>query len=395
MRRALTLSLLWIGISVTCMGCITLPRTPFTQAEQMLASPPGFGQVRYAADSDNLALMLRTSLKPSVKGDIDALAISGGGANGAYGAGLLTGWTKSGQRPEFQLTTGISAGALTAPFAFLGPAWDGELRQAIFGPKTARLLQERGLLSLLTPGLYSKAPLEDLVRSYVTDKMIAAVAAEHAKGRRLLVGTTNLDTEQLNVWDMGAIAMKGGAEARDLFAEVLIASASVPGVFPPTMIKVEEDGHAFSEMHVDGQTESAFFAIPQTLFLAPILSAPPFHAHLFVIINGQLESKFMVTEDSTVPILGRALDVGSKAAIRSAITTSAEFCQHNSCDLSVSSLPATVKDDSLDFSSAHLEGAFAAGESAAIDGSAWEAAPKAVTNKGISDPVADGLRATP
>jgi hypothetical protein len=363
-------------LSATLTGCLTLPRTSFTQAEQALASPDGFGQVRYAAEDKSLALMLRKSLKPDAKGEIDALAISGGGANGAYGAGLLYGWSASGQRPEFQLVTGISAGALLAPFAFLGPAWDDELRQAYFGPRIAHLMQGRGLLDLLTPGLYSKAPLEALVRSFVSERLIKAVAAESAKGRRLLVGTTNLDTEQLIVWDMGAIAAKGGPEARDLFTTVLIASASIPGVFPPTMINVQSGGHAFSEMHVDGQTESAFFAIPQSLFLAEPVSAPPFHAHMFIIINGQTDSEFAVTPRSTIPILARTIDAGGKASVRSIIVSTAEFCQRNGCEVSVSSLPLTVKDDSLDFNNAHLESLFTAGEAGSVNGSGWRPAAK-------------------
>jgi predicted acylesterase/phospholipase RssA len=363
---------------VMLAGCVTLPRAPFTQAEQASASPPGFGQVRYTADDESLARMLRQSLKPDAKGEMDALAISGGGANGAYGAGLLYGWSRNGQRPEFQLVTGVSAGALLAPFAFLGPAWDSELRQAYFAPQIAHLTQPRPLLSLLTPGLYSKAPLEELVRSYVSDRLIQAVAAEHAKGRRLLVGTTNLDTEQLVVWDMGAIAAKGGAEARDLFANVLVASASIPGAYAPSMITVESAGHAFSEMHVDGQTEGAFFAIPQSLFLATPVTPPPFHAHLFIIINGQVDSQFAVTPRSTVPILGRTIDAGGKAALRSELVATAQFCQRTGCELSVSSLPDTVKDDSLDFDQAHLESLFAAGEAGSVNASGWRPAAKTV-----------------
>jgi len=322
--------------------------------------------------------MLRQFLKPDAKGEIDALAISGGGANGAYGAGLLYGWSKNGQRPEFQLVTGVSAGALLAPFAFLGTAWDNELHQAYFGPAIARLMRPR-LLGLLTPGFYSKAPLQELVRSYVSDSLIKAVAAEHARGRRLLVGTTNLNTEQLVVWDMGAIAARGGAEARDLFATVLVASASVPGAYAPSMIKVESAGRAFSEMHVDGQTEGAFFAIPQSLFLAKPVTPPPFHAHLFIIINGQVDSQFAVTPLRTIPILERTIDAGGKAAVRSILVSTDQFCQRAGCELSVSSLPATVKDDSSDFDRAHLESLFAAGEAGSVKGAGWKAAPKALT----------------
>ena len=369
-----------IGVILCVMlaGCVTLPRSPFTWDEQASASPPGFGQVRYAAEDEKLALMLRQSLKPDSKGEVDALAISGGGANGAYGAGLLYGWSESGRRPQFQLVTGISSGALLAPFAFLGPEWDDELRQAYFKPLVAHLTQPR-LFSFLTPGLYGKAPLEELVRSQVSDKLINAVAAEHARGRRLLVGTTNLDTQQLVVWDMGAIASKGGARARELFATVLIASASVPGAYAPSMIDVESAGHAFSEMHVDGQTEGAFFAIPQSLFLSKSVTPPPFHAHLFIIINGRVDRQFVVTPRSAIPILERTIDAGGKAAVRSVLLTTAQFCERTGCELSVSSLPATVKDNSLDFDEAHLKSLFAAGEAGSMDGSGWQPATRALT----------------
>jgi hypothetical protein len=142
------------------------------------------------------------------------------------------------------------------------------------------------------------------------------------------------------------------------------------------MIKVQSAGRAFSEMHVDGQAESAFFAIPQSLFLAKAVARPPFRARLFIIINGQIDSQFSVTPRSTIPILGRTIDAGGKAAVRSVLVSTAQFCQRTNCELSVSSLPATVKDDSLDFNRAHLESLFAAGEAGSVKGSGWKATPK-------------------
>jgi hypothetical protein len=358
---------------------VTLPREPFTAAEQAMASPPGFGHVRYAPDDPVLAETLTRTLKSNAEGDIDVLAISGGGANGAYGAGLIFGWSKTGARPAFQLVTGISTGALAAPFAFLGPDWDEALRRTYFDGKVNHFLHGRGLLSLFTPGLYSKAPLDDLVRGYVTDALIRSVAAEQAKGRRLLVATTNLDTEQLIVWDMGAIAEHGGPQARELFAEGLIASASVPGVFPPAMITVRADnGRRFAEMHVDGQAEGAFFAIPQTLLSTNRSPDKPFRPRLFIIVNGQLSSPFAVTPHATIPILGRTLDAATKASIRASVTSTLDFCRRSGCDLRIAALPASEKDDSLDFSPAHIQSLFSAGQAAIEGGTAWMAAAPAI-----------------
>ena len=371
-RRGLVAAL--IAASVALSGCVTLPREPFTASEQAAASPPGFDHVRYAPDDAVLAGVLTRTLKSNAKGDVDVLAISGGGANGAYGAGLIYGWTRTGERPEFQLVTGISTGALAAPFAFLGPAWDEQLRRTYFDGKIYHFLRRRGLFSLFTPGLYSKAPLEDLVRGYVTDELLKSVAAEHATGRRLLVATTNLDTEQLIVWDMGAIAARGGPQARALFAEVLIASASVPGVFPPTMITVQGDGgRRFAEMHVDGQAESAFFAIPQTVLSMRPAAERPYKPRLFIIVNGLLASPFAVTRHATIPILGRTVDAATKASLRASVASARDFCQRSGCDLRIAALPASEKDDALDFSPAHIQSLFSAGQAAIVSDKAWVA----------------------
>jgi hypothetical protein len=355
-------------------GCVTPARIPFTAAEQAAASVPGFGRIRYVQDEPALAEMMGRALRPDAQGEVNALALSGGGANGAYGAGLIYGWTRTGRRPQFQVVTGVSTGALAAPFAFLGPGWDEQLRQTYFDDKVHHLLQGRGLFGLLTAGFFRKSPLEELVRSHVTDELVRAVAAEDAKGRRLLVATTNLDTQQLIVWDMGAIAAHGGPAARDLFAEVLIASASVPGIFPPTMIKVQDGGRQFAEMHVDGQAESPFFAITRRLLLSTHSRDPKSMPRVFVIVNGPRESEFAVTPLATIPILSRTLDTASKASIRSALAGTLEFCQHNGCDLSVSDLPPSEKNDPLDFSAAHVARLFSAGEAAIQNGQAWTTA---------------------
>jgi hypothetical protein len=160
-----------ILLSIAVGGRVDISRISYSQAEQTSAYPPGFRQVRYATEDDKLRLFLPGSIKPDAKREVDAL--------GANTAGLLNGWSMSGKRSVFQLVTGISAGAHIAPFAFWGTTWDGALCQAYFGPKTAHLMQRRGVLHLLTtPGLNSKALLEELVRSYVSEQMIQAVAGE-------------------------------------------------------------------------------------------------------------------------------------------------------------------------------------------------------------------------
>ena len=377
MRNPLRTLLALLVLSVALGGCVTVARTPFTEIDVARASPPGFDDVRYDQDDARLAQMLRRSMMPSGQNEIVSLAISGGGANGAYGAGLLYQWSKTGQRPQFQLVTGVSTGALTAPYAFLGPDWDEPMRQAYFSPKLAGLLQARGLVGLFTPGFYRKEPLIALVRSEVTDEMLASIAAEHAKGRRLLVATTNLDTEEMVVWDMGAIAARGGPAARELFIQVMVASASVPGVFPPSLIEVEAGGRRFSELHVDGQAGGAFFAIPQTLLLSKMVQREHARARLFIIVNGRLDSVFALTPHSTLSILARSLDTANKASMRSMLISTEEFCQRSGCTLKVSALPPGAVDDPLDFKPAHIAALFAAGAAEAGDHGAWNDSPAA------------------
>ena len=352
-------------------GCATLPREGFTAAEQAIAAPAGFDAVRYTESSPALAAVIEQALRPDSRGDITALALSGGGANGAFGAGVLYAWSQAGDLPQFQLVTGVSTGALTAPFAFLGKGWEEQMRRSYTEGPVYHLLKAKGLYSLLTPGVYSRAPLDDLVASYVTDELMQAVAAEHARGRRLLVATTNLDTEQLIVWDMGAIASHGGPAARKLFAQVLVASASVPGVFQPSLIPVQSAGHAFAEMHVDGQTESAFFAVPPPLVLSHAPDVSMKRVRYYVIVNGQLEGRFAVTKRSSLPILARSFDTAARASLRQTVISTSEFCEAHGCQMRFAEIPVTERDDPLDFSPAHVKSLFTAGIAVVRTGSAW------------------------
>jgi hypothetical protein len=239
-----------------------------------------------------------------------ALALSGGGPDGAFGAGLLTGWSASGKRPQFQLVTGISAGALIAPFAFLGPAYDAPLRDLWTQYETSELITAQILPGLFGgPALADTAPLARLIARYVDGPFLGRIAAEYAKGRILLVGTTNLDAQRPVVWNMGAIARVGTPEAIDLFRKVLLASAAIPGAFPPVHIKVEADGQMFDEMHVDGGTTREVFvgALQSPLRdLDGMFPTPPDH-EIYIIKNGKISGDFGEVKPQTLAIASRAI----------------------------------------------------------------------------------------
>jgi predicted acylesterase/phospholipase RssA len=238
------------------------------------------------------------------------LAISGGGENGAYGAGLLIGWTEAGTRPEFKLVTGVSTGALTAPFAFLGPAYDQQLKEVYTTISAKDVLEQRGMLAaLFDDAMADNAPLKQLVAKYVTADMLKAIAAEHAKGRMLLIGTTNLDARHGVIWNIGKIAASGSPKALDLVRDILVASAAIPGAFPPTMIDVEVNGTPHQEMHVDGGASAQVFVYPPSLHLGELAKEANItrERRVYVIRNARLDPDWADTERKTLSIAGRAV----------------------------------------------------------------------------------------
>lgn len=238
------------------------------------------------------------------------LAISGGGDNGAFGAGLLVGWSQTGNRPEFKLVTGISTGALIAPFAFLGPDYDDQLREVYTTISPDDILEKRSLLGMLFgESAADNAPMWNLVRRNADAAMLQAIGEEYDKGRLLLIATTNLDAQRPVVWNIGEIAKSGHPKALDLFHSVLIASAAIPGAFPPVMIDVTANGQAYQEMHVDGGAISQVFIYPPSINVEE--AAEKFGVQrerdLYVIRNARLDPEWASVERQIFGIAGRAI----------------------------------------------------------------------------------------
>ncbi len=306
---------------------------------------------------------------------VNILVISGGGSGAAFGAGVLIGWNGTGRRPPFQIVTGVSGGALIAPLAFLGAKWDGELRKAFSGERSRGLMQARSfgwLGSLFSISAFRGEPLENLVNGFVTDDLLRAVAAEAKKGRLLLVATTNLDTEQLVVWNMGAIAMRGGAAARTLFRNVLVASASVPGVFPPVLIRVESAGKMFDEMHVDGGTTAPFLFAPEMVSIMPVTLASLHGGNIYVIVNGQLRDADKTTPMRAVSIVKRSVAAGLNSDIRARVELAYTFAKKQTMRLQITEVPAAYPLPSpLDMNPSSMQALFEYGERCAADGQIW------------------------
>jgi predicted patatin/cPLA2 family phospholipase len=223
----------------------------------------------------------------------DALALSGGGKYGAFSAGVLAGWSASGARPPFDVVTGVSTGALIATFAFLGPEYDETLRRYYTSTRAREVYRRRSLPgAFLFASFATSVPLRRLIEDVFTDDVIRAVARAHAEGRRLFIGTTNIDTKRLVVWDMGAIASRGGPGAFELFRTILLASASVPGFFPAVPIEVEVNGKRYTELHADGGVTAQIFFRTSLLNIEEELARsgprPLAGSNLYAIVAGKL-----------------------------------------------------------------------------------------------------------
>ena len=237
------------------------------------------------------------------------LAISGGGDNGAFGAGLLVGWSKRGTRPTFKAVTGVSTGALTAPFAFLGSAYDPSLTEVYTTIDQKDIFERRpALVAVASDSIADTRPLYDLISKYVDDQMVERLAAEYDKGRLLFIATTNLDAGRAVIWDIGAIAKSRKPGSRDLIRKVLLASASIPGLFPPVAFDVEYDGAMYQELHADGGTMTQMFLYPPTIDAGRIASTLPARQRTaYIIRNGKLTEEWKETDRKTLEIAGRAI----------------------------------------------------------------------------------------
>lgn len=312
--------LLAVFLVVNIQGCATVTkRNPVPEVQSQIAQIPGIPKARMWGDQlppdfdKRLAkykAQMRANNPEAIGRPHTYLALSGGGANGAFGAGLLVGWTEAGDRPSFTIVTGISTGALIAPFAFLGPAYDMQLRDVYTTVSTEELIKVRGVLKIITgDAATSTKPMQKLIAKYYDQKMLAAIAAEGEKGRRLWVGTTNLDAERPVFWNITAIAASGDPKALGLVHKILLASASIPAAFPPVYIEVEADGRRYDEMHVDGGTTTQVFLFPDDLdweVVADKLEVKG-KTRAYVIRNSFLQPQWQAVKPRLVPIAMRSI----------------------------------------------------------------------------------------
>lgn len=392
-RLRASISIVLAALTVSLTGCASLERNPVPLELADRATVLGPQRVRFWGDEKpkNIAAfvaerqkqfrktrpeMVRRGSRPKVA----FLALSGGGADGAYGAGLLVGWTAAGTRPQFDLVTGISTGSLAAPFAFLGSAYDRQLKEIYTQYATRDLIKERPIRGLLGgTSLASSEPLANLIARYVDRDLMAEIARQHERGRRLFIGTTNLDAQRPVIWDMGRIATSGHPEALALFRKVLLASAAIPGAFPPVRMPVDAEGATREEMHVDGGAAKQVFLFPSQLMLpTDIDRRTGVHPRrsLYIIRNGRLDPEYKVVGASTLSIAQRSISTLIKTQGIGDLYRLYGTAKRNRIKYNLAYIPGDFPDDSTEaFDPKYMTRLFNLGYEKAQKGYRWTRTP--------------------
>ena len=357
------------------------PRVPFTAADEVAATIPGMPDARFWADS----IADFTAALPPQPGPW--IALSSGGADGAFGAGLLNGLSESGKRPDYAVVTGVSTGALMAPFVFAGPRYDDALRTAYTKLTAADVFEVGGT----GESFVNSWPLKDLIAKQITPALFADIAAAHNSGRRLFVVTTDLDAERSVVWNMGAIAAhavdkNGGDAALKLFRDVLLASSAIPGGFPPVLINVEANGKQFQEMHVDGGVGGQFFVAPAAVMAVTSDYRLPATA-LYVVINSGLQPGFQIVPRSTASILTGTVGAAVKVDTRLMIDRAYLAAQRSGVAFNIASIPAGFNAPSRGpFDPDYMSALFQLGESQGKSATPFANEPPAYPGRPTAEP---------
>lgn len=385
-RTARVLAPLLVVAVAGCTGPNRVAAVPPKLEEDV--SVLGMPNARFWADTQGPAMVQEAmralergramSTPGTALGQASYLAVSGGSDDGAFGAGFLVGWTETGTRPSFMLVTGISTGALIAPFAFLGPAYDEQLRTVFttIGPED--VYSRRWLpTAIFGDALADTTPLFRLISHYANQSMLDAIGREYRKGRLLLIGTTDLDVQRPVIWNIGAIATSGRPEALDLFRRILLASAALPGLFPPVMIDVDAGGRRFQEMHVDGGAVAQTFLIPPQVGTAITRGGQLSHQRIaYVIRNARLDPNWSSVDRRLLSIAGRAISTmihssGYNDIIRIYFTSRRDGIDYHLTYIG----PDFTVEHTTEFDTAYMQALFAYGHAKALAGTGWTQVP--------------------
>ncbi len=377
-------SLLIIGIAVSVAGCSTVGRLHPAPAKASYHKAHILGFKRIRSWGDELPPFIESVIEerrrkirinPALARRNDVLALSGGGADGAYGAGFLKGWSERGDRPEFTLVTGVSTGALIAPFAYLGPEYDKTLRRFYTETKTSQILSIEPLTALFGgAALGDPAPLIKTIKKEVDVKLLRAIAREHRRGRLLLIGTTNLDAQRQMIWNIGEIAASDHPFAADLIRKILLASASIPGVFPPVAFDVVIDGKRYQELHVDGGVTHEIFAYPASIKVKAIerrLGIRP-KKTFWLLRNTKIAAEYKSVKLGVTDIAERSISTLIKYQGRGDLIGLERLARRDGFAFRLTSVPESFQEKPKEiFDPEYMKKLYVVGYKAGLSGRAW------------------------
>ncbi|MEN8254472.1 MAG: patatin-like phospholipase family protein [Verrucomicrobiota bacterium] len=368
-------------------GCASMKRLPPPDDAMAMAAIPGFPNCRMWGDDSPADEAQRTQrLKEQIQSDpeydpeapVHFLAISGGAQEGAFGAGLLAGWSASGTRPEFRVVTGVSSGAMLAPFAFLGPDYDQDC-QALFSDYSTKEIVNKRIFSALFRGasLTDNKKLRAILESHFTPVEMEKVAKEYARGRKLFIGSTNLDSTRPVIWDIGAIAASGHPGAYDLIIDVILSSAAFPGVFPPMLFDVEKDGKKFQELHADGGLTTQVFVFPINYNVRHTLHEVGLKgpSHVYVLRNAMLWPRLKAVKPRTLPILEKTAFSLVNAMALMDIHHIYQEAVDNEIEYHLAYMPSDFRDPDEPFDPSYMKELFTLAREQAKGGYPWDAKP--------------------
>ena len=393
--RSQAIRLVTICLIAMFIGCAGVPdRNPVPPDLTTKVGIPGIPEARFWGDENpewskkRMDTLTDSEFQKNYPGLYNKphnyLAISGGGLNGAFGAGLLVGWTAAGTRPEFTMVTGVSTGALTAPFAFLGSDYDDVLKEVYTTTSTKDIVRKRNkIVALFGESMADTEPLKALIAKYLTPDLIEAVAREFKKGRQLYIGTVNLDAGRSVIWNIGAIADSDHPQKIELIHDILRASAAIPVAFPPVVISVESAGEPYDEMHVDGGTGSQVFVYPAAINWKEISQKFKVQGKpkIFVVRNSFVDPDYRGIKRRIVPIASRTIDSLIRTQGIGDLYQIYSLCQRDDNDFNLAYIPSEFTEEPTEgFDPVYMGKLFDLGYQMALEGYPWQKSPPGFNN---------------
>jgi predicted acylesterase/phospholipase RssA len=360
-----------VGLGATALSaCAGSDQTPLLPPAQTGNDPLAQFRIFADAGSEEWQKHLHPSESTQSSAGPNVLALSGGGEDGAFGAGALVGWSSRGDRPDFDLVTGVSTGALIAPFAFMGQDYDHVIERVFTQSDASDIMRIRPFKAVFSNALFDTAPLASLIKTHTPPSFLQAIAKRHAEGNSLFVVTSELDSARASVWDMGAIAQAGHY---DLFRAIMRASSALPGLFPPVSLRFASNGRTYTETHIDGGVHMQFLAVPSFAFTTPDQKLEG--GHIYVLINNTLKPAPGRVSRTALSISQQALTTTGRASAQLSVNATQLFAREQGLQFSVASINSNsgiVYDPTDRFSSEYMNSLYRHGYERAENRTLWQ-----------------------